>query len=253
MSSWIYSKDGREYGPMNSSKIADAVLAQRLDLDDYVLCTKTQLWKRIREIKEIMDIIHSPVPGRYFQDIDFKAFENELGTIEQREQQPFQYFSIAELIFWQFITLGLFGFYWLLMQNSYLYQTIDVNAKKHRSLLRFALGPFAPFIAVIRGIENHKTLNEALVPSNSLVGILILRGIFILSAALMVVLMAHQFIILTLRAVLISFLVVLIPTQTYINNCHEKLKIPHTKKSFGFYLWMIFLIAISWLLFLFVF
>ena len=252
MSPWIYSKEGRNIGPLNSKVIAKKVLAQELDLDDYVLCTKTQLWKRIREIKEIMDLVHSPVAGSYFQDIDIKSFEDELGRLEQQMQQPFHFFDILELLFWQFITLGLFGFYWLLVQNSYLNQMADSNTKKDRSPLRFALGPLAPFITVIRGIENHKTLNEASVPSNSFVGLFILWGTLILITTLMALLTMPGMLFHTLRAVLISFLVVLIPTQAYINRCHQKLKIPRTKKTVGFYLWMIFLAAAAWLLFFFV-
>ena len=244
MSPWIYSKDGRNIGPLNSKKIANKVLNHELELDDYVLCTKTQLWKRIREIKEIMDLVHKPVQGHYFQDIDIQQFEEELGMQMKHEQQPFVYFSIAELIFWQLITLGLFGSYWLVVQNRYLYQVVDADSSKTGLFKRFALGN--PFLNVIKGIENHKTLNEVLVPSNSFVGIFILWTILILTALLMVWLTISAFIVPTLFVSAISFLVVMIPVQKYINHCHDKLNIPRTKRTVGFYLWMIFLGLSGW-------
>ena len=247
MSPWIYSKDGRNIGPLNSKRIANKVLEQELELDDYVLCTKTQLWKRIREIKEIMDLVHKPVQGRYFQDVDIQQFEEELGIQVEQEQKPFVYFSIAELIFWQLITLGMFGSYWLIVQNRYLYQMVDADSSKYKSLKRFVLGPVHPIINMIRGIENHKTLNQVLVPSNSFVGIFILWLILMLTALLMVFITITTFIFPTLFVAAISFLVVMIPVQLYINHCHDKLKIPRTKRTTGFYVWMFFLGAAAWL------
>ncbi|HPV14998.1 MAG TPA: hypothetical protein PL126_05055 [Candidatus Cloacimonadota bacterium] len=251
MSPWIYSKDGRNVGPLNSKKIANKVLEQELELDDYVLCTKTQLWKRIREIKEIMDLVHSPVQGRYFKDIDIQQFEDELGIQMMNEQKPFLHFTVAELIFWQFITLGMFGSYWLVIQNRYLYQMVYPDSSKYKSLKRFVLGPIHPILSVIQGIENHKTLNQALVPSNSLVGIFVLWTILVLTALLMVFITLTSLIFHTLFAASISFMVVMIPTQLYINHCHKKLNIPRTKRTIGFYLWMIFLTTVAWLFLIF--
>ena len=247
MSSWYYSKDGRNIGPLSSKKIANKVLEQELELDDYVLCTKTQLWKRIREIKEIVDLVHSPVKGYVFQDVNIQEYEEKLGIQSINFEQPFIYFSIAEVIFWQLITLGTFGMYWLVKQNYYLKGLVETEKTQYSRLKRFAFGPINPFLNVIKGIENHKTLNKALAPSNSYVGIFILWTIIILTALMMVFITLTTLIFHTLFAASISFMVVIIPTQLYINHCHEKLKIPRSERPISFYMWMIFMGALSWL------
>lgn len=252
MSSWFYSKDGRNKGPLSSKKIAKKVLDQELEMDDYVLCTKTQLWKRIREIKEIVDLVHSPIQGHVFRDIDIQQFEEELGIQAMEEEKPFIHFTIAEVIFWQLITLGMFGVYWLVKQNHYLKYQVDTGTTQYSRLKRFAFGPINPFLNVIKGIENHKTLNKAQVPSNSLVGIFILWIILMLTGVLMVLLTVTSLFIPTLFIASISFLAVIIPTQTYINNCHEKLEIPRTKRPVSFYVWMIFMGAAAWLFLIFI-
>ncbi|NLK50432.1 MAG: hypothetical protein GX294_07265 [Candidatus Cloacimonetes bacterium] len=77
MSKWIYTKDGKNYGPMKVAKIAKAIFNSELELNDYILSAETQTWHKIKDIPEIMDIIHKPRRKHLFEDIDDSLLEEE--------------------------------------------------------------------------------------------------------------------------------------------------------------------------------
>lgn len=125
MQRWYYSVNGRDVGPVSSAKVADAVLRQHLDLDSYVISEKTKVWTRIKDIPEIMDIIHEPAAHPIFNEEAAKQFgefmQKGITLEELNRSEPLYYnFPASKLFKWQLLTFGLFGIYWFYRQWLYM-------------------------------------------------------------------------------------------------------------------------------------
>ncbi|HPN39954.1 MAG TPA: GYF domain-containing protein [Candidatus Cloacimonadota bacterium] len=239
MSNWIYSKNGKEYGPMSTSKVADAILRGELELDDYVLSAETQLWKKAKEVQAIMDIVHKPLPNNLFDDVNREEFSSFIQGDDSVLAEPvFFNISYTRLMALQVLTLGLFQSYWFIRQWLYAIRRSDRRAMRSSLMILF----FAYFI--FSEIETDRSLNKAAHPGWSAWRMAILWYLVIPLA----VFGAHSTnpildIVLSLPVLIFSTSLVLIPIQKYINECNEKLKRPVSKLGLGYYLTILLGIA----------
>ncbi len=125
MPKWFYSKEGKDYGPLSSQKIADTVLSGSLELEDYVISEQTKVWEKIHDVPEIMDIIHKPAAKPIFDalaDSEFRDFIMEETDPDNPARIGTLYYNIpaGKLFRLQLLTFGLFQFYWFYRQWRYL-------------------------------------------------------------------------------------------------------------------------------------
>jgi len=177
MSNWIYSKDGKEHGPMSTARVADDVLKGLLELDDYVLSVETQLWKKVREVQPIMDIVYKPMPNNLFEDVSRDQFSRFVQGEEDIFAEPI-FFNMpwTRFIILQVLTVGTFQVYWFIRQWMYM------TKSKSRGSFRIILFLFVAAFYIFSEIEHDRDLNKAyrqldghedgvrLVPGDSLAG-----------------------------------------------------------------------------------
>lgn len=239
MSSWIYLKDGRRAGPFSPSRIAKAVLNGKLETDESILCIETQMWHKIKDVPQIMEIIHKPLPGGYFTDIDSDTFASFVDGKSPENREPiFFNFPWRWLLFLQIISLGTFQLYWLIRQYGYL------RTPKPSFRFMFLRWPYEIFSA----IERDKTLGRISRPGWSVMMLsliwysslpLLLVGLFTINPILSV--------ILSYPVVIFGTSLVIIPIQKYINECNAKLGKKMSKIGLGFYLDL--LLCLVWVFF----
>lgn len=232
MSSWMYSKNGREQGPMSTAKVADAILRGDLDLDDYVLSAETQLWKKVREVRAIMDIVHKPLPNNLFDDVNREEFSSFVKGDDSAYAQPvFFNMPFTRLMILQVLTLGFFQTYWFIRQYMYLLR------RPGRKPVRVSLMLLVFAFYIFNEIEHDRELNKACRSSWSSWRMAFLWYLVIPLAAFGASSNNPVLdIVLSLPVVVFSTSLVLIPIQKYINECNEKLKRPMSKLGLGYYL-----------------
>lgn len=224
MQRWYYSVDGKDVGPVSSAKVADAVLRQELDLESYVISEKTKVWTRVKELPEIMDIIHAPAPHPIFNEAaaeKFGEFIKEDKTLEQVFGQQHLYYNIpaSKLLRYQFLSLGFFELYWFYRQWLYLVS----NKKLMRgSWLIVWLDRTIFAYVIFRAIESDREMLRYAKPRWNAISLALLWYLG-LSLAVFVPYTANSWLSMlagTLVPLLLGSLL-LIPVQRYINEVNE--------------------------------
>jgi len=239
MSNWIYSKNGKEYGPMSTSKVADAILRGELELDDYVLSAETQLWKKAKDVQAIMDIVHKPLPNNLFDDVNREEFSSFVKGDESVYAEPiFFNMPYTRLMILQVLTLGFFQTYWFIRQYMYLIK------RPGRKPMRISLMVFAFAFYIFNEVEHDRELNSAYrAPWSSWRMAILWYLVIPLATFGLQTNNPILEIVLSLPVVVFGTSLVLIPVQKYINECNEKLKRPVSKLGLGYYFTILFAIV----------
>ncbi len=221
MQRWYYSVNGRDVGPVSSAKVADAVLRRELELDSYVISEKTKVWTRIKEIPEIMDIIHEPAAHPIFNEEAAKQFgefmQKGITLDELNRSEPLYYnFPASKLFKWQLLTFGLFGIYWFYRQWLYMI----TNKKIMRgSWLIVWLDRIIFAYVIFHGIESDREMLRYKRPAWNAITLALLwyLGLFL---AMFLPYTASSLIgvFLNLMVPLLIASLMLIPVQRYINE-----------------------------------
>lgn len=122
MSKWFFYSEGQTTGPISSKAIADLVLKGSLDIDAVIVSEQDNTRCMIREVPEIMEIIHKPLPHAIVADIDaakFGDFKNAEAPLEDSEPL-FYNLPARTLLIVQLLTCGMFQWYWFYKQWNYL-------------------------------------------------------------------------------------------------------------------------------------
>lgn len=236
MHKWFYSQEGATSGPVSSKVLAELVLKGRMDIDDVIVSEQDNTRCMVREVPEIMEIIHKPLPRAIVADIDAAKF-GDFKTAGQplEDLKPLFYnLPVRTLLIAQLLTCGLFEWYWFLMQWNYLrFQTKDDRSSSLLDSVIHILFTYNIFheietnldmIRVKRSAWNAGTLALLwylvfpLMLFNPLQRMGIISGIF----SYLLVFMLTTFL--------------LLPVQSYINEVNEALKRPLSKPGLDFYM-----------------
>ncbi|MDD4309845.1 MAG: GYF domain-containing protein [Candidatus Cloacimonetes bacterium] len=235
MSSWLYSLNGKDLGPFSSKNIAEDVLSGKLELDSYVLNAKDNMWKKIQDVPEIMQIIHKPSSHPVFSESNAQALRQFVSMdVPFEDTEPIFYnYPAKKLLKMQILTLGMFEFYWFYKQWRYL----SAHSHGRRPSVVIALFSYILFAyEILSQIEKHRELNSVMRPYWS-ARQLALLWYFLPAILLILPLRSMPVIYAVLSGILAVFLPswLLYPVQRYINEVNEKLGRPESTPSFGFY------------------
>jgi hypothetical protein len=233
MAKWIYTVEGRNIGPVSAREVANAVLKGELDAEASVLGSKDNLWKRIKDIPEIADLIYKPAVRPLFDDDVGGELKDFLARdIDIEEYYPIFYnIPARKLLMLQIITLGLFQGYWFYKQWNYLR-----SSSKGRMGSYFMAKMYVILFTyeIFWKIETNKELlkvKRAPWSARTLASIWYLGPIAFFTFPIWVVFPQVG----AFLALVIWTTLVLVPVQRYINECNEALNRPLSRPSFGYY------------------
>lgn len=236
MSQWFYSENGKDFGPLSTAKIADAVMSGKLELFSYVLSSRDNKWVKVQDVPEIMDVIHKPAPHPIFDDVAAAQFSQfiQSGTPWEETEAVYYNISARKMLWMQLITFGLFEIYWFFRQWWY-YSSHSKRVRLPFFLAQFLFVFFA--YKIFKEIENDKDLNKAMRAPWSARTLALIWYLGIPVVLFLIPTLNYSIIpafISTLLAITLTSLV-LYPIQCYINAANEKLKRPVSQPSFGLY------------------
>lgn len=194
MAKWIYSVDGKEFGPVSEREIVSLLLHDELELESYIMSDAKPIWVKLNTVQTIMDKVHIPDVHISFEDDGLAEFVE----MENSDSASLFYpIPIARMVIMAMLTGGLYQLYWFYMQGSWLRWHTKSQSGRHQWSISFLMFPWR----ILGGIENNRELN------------LIQRSNF--SAFLL----ATAWVFLPYVNILC-----LIPVQMYINEVNEKKK-----------------------------
>ncbi len=160
MAHWYYSIKGKDYGPVSTAKIVDAVLRNYLDMDSYIISDKDKVWVKIKDVPSIMELIHKPADKPIFNDVAARDFAQSLNTnsVPEADSRPVFYnLPVKRLLLYLVLSFGFYEICWFIRQISYMLQ----NRKDRRGLFSMSIITwiFMPYF-VFRAIELDKQLNS---------------------------------------------------------------------------------------------
>jgi hypothetical protein len=244
MAEWLYSQNGQTKGPVTDSTVIKMVLSQELELDDYVMNPKEELWKKIRDVQPILDKIHEPekaIPNKVQFGKDFfeEGSEVRIGNL-------YYYIPIQRFVVLSILSMGLFQIYWFYKQWFYW---AHKHKQIHRSFDREVSWWFFPLMifekietdqelnAVIRADFNGTLLFWMWIGCGAAINLLTYNpgssGFMMVTSAPGIVGFMNSLIY---YAGGIADIIFLIPIQRYINRVNEKLGNTYDKQGTGLYL-----------------
>lgn len=230
MVEWFYSQFGQTKGPIAENKLINMVLKEELELDDYVMNPKDELWKKIRDVQHLIDKIHEPekaIPHK----VEFGANFFEDGDV--RAGNLYFFIPIQRLVIMTIISGGLYQYYWFYKQ----YAAWQHKRNQQSALTKRSGGMLAAIFGLFSNIENDRDLSAHGRPGFN--GTLLFWSWALLGSAFSgVAYTASNNLILYffLAAVGWTFGVLfLLPIQRYINRVNEKLGNTFEKPGFGHY------------------
>jgi hypothetical protein len=230
MSEWLYLQNGRTIGPVSESKIVDMMVALELDFDTNVMSSNDGLWKKIRDVKTLMDKFNTPSVTINCAELPSIEVQN-LGTVEIPHNVYF-YIPIKRLILMTFVTFGFYQLYWWYKQWSYW----AYKRKQVRSFDREA-GWFLFPLIVLDKIQLDEELNKverANFDGQSLFFAWLLLC-FLGSLPFMFFHIQSTFDPTMFGGAFSISVLLLIPPQRYINRVNAKLGNEYDKPGFGHY------------------
>ncbi|MCB5224346.1 MAG: DUF4339 domain-containing protein [Candidatus Cloacimonadaceae bacterium] len=242
MARYFYSDEGKTRGPVSPNELMSLILDDVLDMDSFVMESRSPQWRKIRDIPEL---------NRFIRESDVRlldwAEERDLTGLPDPEIPLFFNIPISRLVWMSLLSFGLYEIYWIRANWRFL----RFNRKNSTSsyFWRVGLNPVA-LVGIFQQIGSDKELE-----TDSGQGDLVLNGWFwLLSLA---ILLARHIailalrpalgldILLTLTALFFSILC-LVPVQKRINIANEKADKGFSPKGLGHYL-SIFLGLFVWL------
>lgn len=148
MKRYLYSETGISFRSANVRQIADLVLRGILEPDSSIQDEDTQAWVKIRNVKQIMDIIMEP-------DIKLNFAEPDMDTYLESGRTS-MFYNMSPLAFWLMMlgTMGMFVFYWSYRNWAYIH-----SKQKRRSILSKILDVFS-FISLFDTISRDGEMRE---------------------------------------------------------------------------------------------
>ena len=250
MQKWFYTLDGKNLGPLSSHGIADAVLKEELDIDTSILSDKDGMWKKVKDVPEIMDIIHKPLQHPVFDEQASNEFVRFVGLNLDIESTETVFYNLParQFLLAQIITLGMFEMYWFYKQWNYIRK---LSHWRKGSFFLVTLYHIFFAYEVFKAVETNKDLHRA---KRAAWNSKTLAILWYLVVPLMAINPLHKLPYITgvLSALIVFPLTtfVLMPVQRYINEANEVLNRPVSKPSFGFY--VVITLSIGMLLYLFI-
>lgn len=115
MAKYFYTQTGKTLGPASSKEVMNLILGDILDMDSFVMDSRSPQWLKIREIPELMSYLHESEVH-----ISDWVEENSLSGIEEEKDPLFFYLPLSRLVWLSVLTMGLYEFYWIYMNWRYL-------------------------------------------------------------------------------------------------------------------------------------
>lgn len=231
MAEWFYSQYGQTKGPVSESTLINMVLKEELELDDYVMNPKDELWKKIKDTQHLLDKIHEPekaIP----QNINFGA--NFLNSNDVRVGNLYFYIPIKRFVIMTVLSLGLYEFYWFYKQWYYWACKHKQGYRSPDRELSWILFPWTIF----QKIETDKEMNAVVrADFNGAVLFWMWAGFGLFMGMLMFGIQSFG----RMNSILyylsgVADIIFLIPIQRYINRVNDKLGNTYDKPGFGHYL-----------------
>ncbi|MDD2227943.1 MAG: hypothetical protein PHY48_00860 [Candidatus Cloacimonetes bacterium] len=240
MAHWFYTQDGKDYGPYSSKKVADLVLKDRLELDSYIISDKGKVWVKVRDVPDIMDIIHKPVAEPIFDEGAANQFASFINAgVELQDYYPLCYnIPAKKLVLLNILTLGFFQIYWFYKQWRY-----QITHYKGRFVSPYIMAIRYVFLFAYEIFRQIETNTDLIKVKRSKWSAVKLALLWYLGPA---VLVFNPFTTLSIASGVLATIVeiaissyVLFQVQSYINEVNLELKRPYAKPSFGFYFIML--------------
>ncbi len=231
MAKYFYTFEGKTLGPVAPKEVLSLILEDVLDIDSYVMDTRSPQWLRIREIPELMRFLHESE----FQISDW-AEEKVLAGIEDRDAPLFFHLPLSRLAGLSLITFGLYEIYWLYVNWRFL--RFHRKGRTASYFWKDSLNPFA-LVGVFYQISMDEDLGGRSAGRDfTLNGWLWILCLLALGArsilVLAFVLGAWADIAISLGVLALS-VACLIPVQKHINAGNAKAGKPLSRPTFGHY------------------
>jgi hypothetical protein len=211
------------------------VLSQELEIEDYVMNPKDELWIKIKDVQSLLEKIHEPekaIPHNVQFPKDFfeEGSEVRIGNI-------YYYIPIKRFVLLSILSLGLFQFYWFYKQWFYW---AHKHKQIHRSFDREVSWWFFPLM-IFEKIETDRELNAVIradFNGTLLFWMWLGAGVVI---NMLTFASGHSSFMTNLFYYVggIGDIIFLIPIQRYINRVNAKLGNTYDKSGTGLYLTII--------------
>jgi hypothetical protein len=185
----------------------DLILSDTLSMDSTVMGSDKPVWRKIREIPELMSYLHESQDRLPMSDIDLNALD-----LEDSKTPLFFHIPLSRLIISTIVSWGIYDLYWL-YKNWHFLRFVRQDRGLSSNFWWDVINPFR-IVHIFVKIGMDKELNRA-VPN---------RGYFETNG------------ILWLLTWPLTHFLALIRVQNYVNECNFKLGRRYTPKSFGHYL-----------------
>ena len=234
MADWLYSQFGQTKGPVSEAALIKMILKEELELDDYVMNPKDELWTKIRDIQPLLDKIHEPEKA-IRHNVQFgKEF---LADGLARVGNQYFYIPISRLVILTILSCGIYPAYWFYKQYTYW-------SNKHRLTLSPSArsgGMIYNCITLFSKIEMDKELNA--VTRAKFNGTLLFWSWVLLGGGLSGVQYSasnNTFLFFLLAIIGWTFgIIFILPIQRYINEVNAKQGNTYDKPGLGHYLCII--------------
>lgn len=115
MAKYFYTHEGKTLGPASPKEMMALILDDVLDMDSFVMDSRSPRWLKIRDIPELTRYLHE-------SDVQISdwAEEKALVGIEDQQAPLFFHLPLSRLIWLSVITFGLYEIYWIYMNWRFL-------------------------------------------------------------------------------------------------------------------------------------
>ncbi|MDY0152207.1 MAG: hypothetical protein RBS43_08050 [Candidatus Cloacimonas sp.] len=153
MTKWIYSVDGKEFGPVSEREIVSLLLHDKLELESYIMSDAKPIWVKLNTVQSIMDKVHIPDVHINFDDDGLAEFVE----MDNNDSAPlFCPMPIPRMVMMALLTGGLYQLYWFYMQGSWLRWHTNSKDRSHQWSISFLLFPWR----ILGEIANNRELNR---------------------------------------------------------------------------------------------
>lgn len=231
MAKYFYTSEGKTLGPASPKEVMALILDDVLDMDSFVMDSRSPQWLKIREIPELMRYLHESEV-----QISDWGEEKAMAGIEDQQQELFFHLPVSRLVWLSLLTFGLYEVYWLYANWRFL----RFN-RKRRTATYFWKDSLNPFALV--GVFHQISMDEELGGRSSdrdftLNGWLWIFSLLALAArSILVFALALNVLVdigIALAALTLSILC-LIPVQKHINAGNAQAGKGFSKPTFGHY------------------
>lgn len=237
---YFYSYEGRTQGPVSPNEIMQLILSDRLTTDSHVMNSKEPIWKKIRDIPELMDFLHRSDQVLPASEVTLEGLEEVAGG-----GPLFFHIPLSRLIFSSIISLGMYEFYWLYKNWEFLREHRERGTSRY--FWRVAINPFS-ITDIFHKISIDKELNSAVRSGRdfSSYGWWWVIILIIASGLLIVVQLPGILGVLYNLVLLGASIWFLAQVQSYVNQANAKLERRYTPRTWGHYV-IISLGGVIWL------